>query len=95
MVPSSAKHSPMRRIITAAIAHENMEAGPAIFAAFNAPKSQPDPMMDPTPAKSRLMRPMSLRSAVCCSEVLPEDSVSVAITTSVPDLRPALSRSLA
>ena len=38
--------------------HEKIAAGPAIAAAFIAPNSQPEPMIDPTPAKSRPTVPM-------------------------------------
>src|SRR5580692_13197250 len=35
-----------------------MEAGPAIFAAFHAPNSQPDPMMEPRPVSISANGPM-------------------------------------
>jgi len=34
--------------------HEKIAAGPAIWAAFSAPNSQPEPMIAPTPVNSRL-----------------------------------------
>ncbi len=33
-------------------------AGPAIFAAFQAPKSQPEPMIDPRPVSMSAIGPM-------------------------------------
>ena len=41
------------------IAHDSIAAGPAVMAAFIAPKSQPDPMTDPTLANNRPIRPTS------------------------------------
>jgi hypothetical protein len=35
-----------------------MAAGPAIFAAFHAPNSQPDPMIEPKPVSSSASGPM-------------------------------------
>jgi hypothetical protein len=37
---------------------ERIAAGPAIVDALSAPNSQPEPMIDPTPAKSSAVRPM-------------------------------------
>src|SRR5262245_34856834 len=76
IVPSSEKVSAISRIITMPIAHEMMAAGPATMAAFIAPKSQPEPMIEPTLANSRPIRPTSRRrlwlfserSATCVSD---------------------------
>src|SRR5436189_58317 len=38
--------------------HERMDAGPAMIDALRAPKSQPDPIMDPTPANRSPTGPM-------------------------------------
>ena len=40
---------------------DTIEAGPASFEAVSAPNSQPEPMIDPTPANSRPTRPTSRR----------------------------------
>jgi hypothetical protein len=39
----------MARITTAPIIHAMTAAGPAIFDAFQAPSSQPEPMIEPRP----------------------------------------------
>src|SRR5689334_13860591 len=46
---------------TAPRPHNTSAAGPAVCAADNAPKSQPEPMIDPSDAKSRPVRPTSRR----------------------------------
>ena len=38
--------------MTPAMSHEKIAAGPAMTEALNAPKSQPEPMIEPTLAKS-------------------------------------------
>src|SRR3954462_3942827 len=57
---------------TPPMTHEMMAAGPAVTRAFCAPKSQPEPMIDPTDAQSRPIRPISRfsetgRRVGCCS----------------------------
>ncbi len=59
MPPSSAWTRARIRIATPPIPHEMIAAGPAAISAFWAPKSQPDPMMEPIEAHSRPMRPIS------------------------------------
>jgi hypothetical protein len=54
----------MSKIMAPPIAHEKIAAGPAITEALSAPKSQPDPMIDPTLANNRPIRPMSRRMFV-------------------------------
>jgi hypothetical protein len=44
--------------------HEMIAAGPAAASAPYAPKSQPEPMIDPPEAQSRPMKPISRRSPV-------------------------------
>ena len=63
-MPNSAKHRAMSMIITAPMAQEKMAAGPAMADAFSAPNSQPEPMIEPTPANRRPTTPMSRRSRV-------------------------------
>ena len=41
--------------------HEMIAAGPAVASAPWAPKSQPEPMIDPPEAQSRPMKPISRR----------------------------------
>ena len=53
-------------------------AGPAATAAFRAPKSQPEPMIEPTLANSSPMTPTWRLSSVCPDEV---DWVSVDMCT--------------
>src|SRR5690625_6886470 len=43
----------------APMAHDRIAAGPAMLAASKAPKSQPDPMIEPTPVNSRPVLPIS------------------------------------
>ena len=45
----------------APITHEMIAAGPASVAAVSAPNSQPEPMIEPTLAKSSPTTPMSRR----------------------------------
>ncbi len=47
---------------TAPMHHEMTAAGPATITAFLAPKSQPEPMIDPTEAQSSPISPTSRRS---------------------------------
>src|SRR5699024_9365458 len=47
---------------TAPINQEKIAAGPACCEAYNAPNSQPDPMIEPTLVNSNPTRPMSRRS---------------------------------
>ena len=61
IVPSSEKERPMSMIITPAMAQEKTADGPAMMLAFIAPNNHPEPMIDPTPANSRPIRPMSRR----------------------------------
>ncbi len=61
MPPSSACTSASSTIATVPISHEMIAAGPAATTAFSAPKSQPDPMMEPTEAHIRPMSPTSRR----------------------------------
>lgn len=58
IAPSSAYVSAMARITTAPMIHAQMAAGPAILAAFHAPNSQPDPMIEPSPVSIRANGPM-------------------------------------
>jgi hypothetical protein len=59
------------KIITIPNSHESMAAGPAVWAAFIAPNSQPDPMIEPTLANSSPIKPTSrlrLPSRCCTSD---------------------------
>jgi hypothetical protein len=47
----------MNMIMTAPMTHEKIATGPAIAEALNAPNNQPDPMIEPTPAKSSPIGP--------------------------------------
>ena len=58
IVPSSAKVSAMQMIIAPPMTHERIAAGPASCEASSAPNSQPEPMIEPTPAKRSPVRPM-------------------------------------
>ncbi len=49
-------------IAAAPTTHEMIAAGPAIFVAFSAPSSQPEPITDPTEVNIRPIRPKSRRS---------------------------------
>ena len=49
------------------MAHERMDAGPAMIEALSAPKSHPDPITDPTPANRSPTGPMWRLSAVPAS----------------------------
>ena len=51
-MPSSAYTSAISMIMTPPIAQEMIAAGPAAVDAFSAPNSQPEPMIEPTPANS-------------------------------------------
>jgi hypothetical protein len=82
MVPSSAYTSPISTIAMAPMTHEKMAAGPAIADAFIAPNSQPEPMIDPTLAKSSPTMPMWRRILVFVPELagpLAPDFVRVVI----------------
>jgi hypothetical protein len=61
MAPSSAWTSASSRIATAPMTHEMIAAGPAAASALCAPKSQPEPLMDPPEAQRRPMKPISRR----------------------------------
>ncbi len=52
ITPSSAYTRAISRMRTPPSAHETTAAGPASLEAFSAPNSHPEPMMDPTLAKS-------------------------------------------
>jgi hypothetical protein len=41
------------------IIHEKIEAGPATFAAFQAPNNQPEPMIEPNPVNVNAKSPIS------------------------------------
>ncbi len=51
----------MVRATAAPITQATIEAGPASRAARSAPKSQPEPMIDPSPTAVRLMVPSERR----------------------------------
>src|SRR6201746_532639 len=57
--PSSAWTRARTRIATPPMTHEMIAAGPAVTRAFWAPKSQPEPMIDPVEAHSRPISPIS------------------------------------
>src|SRR6476661_3663788 len=66
MPPSSAWTRARTRITTPPITHEMIAAGPATISAFWAPKSHPEPMIDPIDAQVRPTSPTSrLRDVVC------------------------------
>jgi hypothetical protein len=56
--------SASRKIAVAPTTHEMTAAGPAVESAPCAPKSQPDPMIEPPDAHNRPMNPISRRSPV-------------------------------
>src|SRR5215207_8053930 len=79
ILPSSACTSARIIIIAAPITQETSAAGPAICDAYRAPKSHPEPMIDPRDTKSNpilLTSLCSLRSA----PAPPDSVVCVAIT---------------
>src|SRR3954451_17950203 len=55
--PSSAWTRASTRIATPPMTHEMIAAGPAVISAFCAPKSHPEPIIDPTDAQSRPISP--------------------------------------
>jgi hypothetical protein len=57
IVPSSEKVRAMSMIITPPRTQEMIAAGPASWEASSAPNSQPEPMIEPTPANSSPVRP--------------------------------------
>src|SRR6476659_7037917 len=69
----------MSRIIRPPSAQEMSAAGPAAVDASSAPKSQPEPMIEPTLANSSPTTPTWRLSCVC--SVVEEDSVSVDMCT--------------
>src|SRR5215208_7170370 len=73
MLPSSAWASARTSITKAPSIHEIIAAGPAICAEVRAPKSHPDPMIDPSDTKSSPTELTSLFSL--CSAPAPPDSV--------------------
>src|SRR5215210_6979402 len=78
-IPPSSACTSARTIITAApITQEINAAGPAICDAYRAPKSHPDPMIDPSDTKSSPILLTSLCSLR--SPPAPRSSVCVAIT---------------
>src|SRR5215210_2910003 len=80
MLPSSAWASARTSITIAPSTHEIIAAGPAICAEVRAPKSHPDPMIDPSDTKSS----PTLFTSLCSlrSAPAPPDSVAcVAIVT--------------
>lgn len=58
IAPSSAYVSAIARITTAPMIHAQIAAGPAIFAAFQAPNSQPEPIIEPSPVSINANGPM-------------------------------------
>lgn len=50
-------------------AQDRIAAGPAMLAASKAPKSHPEPMIDPTPVKSRPVLPISRLSPLSWTTV--------------------------
>src|SRR6478672_918839 len=79
MVPSSAYVSAISRIISPPRAQEMIAAGPAAVDASSAPKSQPEPMIEPTLANSSPTTPTCLLS--WGSSVRTAVAVSVATRT--------------
>ncbi len=59
MPPSSAWIRASTMIMTPPMTQEMMAAGPAAIRPFWAPKSQPDPMIEPTEAQIRPILPTS------------------------------------
>ena len=47
--------------------HAKIATGPAMWVALNAPNSHPEPMIEPTPAKSRPTGPTCRRSPLVAS----------------------------
>ncbi len=69
-------------IITPAISQEKIAAGPAMAEALKAPKSQPEPMMEPIAANSSPMGPTSRFSPV---PVFADLDSSTFVTDAPPD----------
>src|SRR4051794_14831296 len=92
MPPSSAWTSASRIIAPPPRIHDTTAAGPAIVDALSAPKSHPEPMIEPTDVKRSPTNPMSRRSRwlvpVCVSR--PERTLTLSLATRVssPSLRP-------
>ena len=77
IVPSSAKVRPMQMIMAPPMAQERIAAGPASCEASSAPKSQPEPMIEPTPANSSPVRPMWRFSPLVSSSGWSESEVAL------------------
>src|SRR5690625_3939725 len=59
----------MNRIMTAPISQEMTDAGPACSAAARAPNNQPEPMIEPTDANNRPIRPIWRFSRSACTAI--------------------------
>src|SRR5215212_8650963 len=88
MLPSSAWTSARISITRAPTIHESVAAGPAIVDAVRAPKSHPDPMIDPSDTKSSPILLTSLCSL--CSAPAPPDSVLCVAIIKPPLLVPQI-----